>query len=151
MLPLTDLALGLTRFAVIQPDPAIRTHANQGRPVGTEPHAVDIVSMFILDAGIEFKRRPVVENEVLIIARGGGAERSLLSDGDGVDLLGMTIDFADGISTVPGNAMTITLFPVANSNDTLGIAVPGQIVNAAVDNAVFSLGDTVANTIPDPD
>lgn len=61
----------------------------------------------------------------------------------------MAGDFTDSISTVPGYAVSISLLPVSHGNDALGITIPGKIINAAIDNTVFALGDTFSDTIPD--
>ena len=151
MLPLTDLALRLTSFAIVEPDFAVCADADQCGAVRAERDAVDVVSMLVFEGRVEFERCAVVENQVLVVAGGGSAERALLPNGDGVDLLRVAVDFADSVPTVPGNAVTVALLPVANSDDALGIAVPGEVVDPAVDDAVFALGDSLADAIPDPD
>lgn len=73
-----------------------------------------------------------------------------MSDCDTVDLARVSIDFADRIPTVPADAMTKALLSTTNSNDPLGITVPGQIIDSTVDNAVFTLGDSLTDAVPNP-
>lgn len=93
----------------------------------------------------------MVENKVLVVAGSSGSERPLLPDGDGVDLLGVAIDLSNSISTVPSNAVAVALLSIADRDDALGITIPGKIIDAAVDNTVFTLGDSIADTVPNPD
>lgn len=60
----------------------------------------------------------------------------------------MAVDLSNGVSTIPGNTVSISLLAVADSNNALGVAVPGQIVDSTINNAVFTLGDSLADTIP---
>lgn len=60
----------------------------------------------------------------------------------------MAVDLSDGVSTVPGDAVSKSLLSITDGNNALRIAVPGQVVDAAIDNAVFPLGDALADTIP---
>lgn len=61
----------------------------------------------------------------------------------------VSIDLANGVPTIPCNAMSISLLSVTNSDDALRIAIPGKIVNSAIDDAVFTLGDTITDAVPD--
>jgi len=47
--------------------------------------------------------------------------------------------------------VSVALLSITNGNDTLGIAVPGQVINSTIDNAVVALCDSVTNTVPDSD
>lgn len=62
----------------------------------------------------------------------------------------MAVDLSNGVSTIPSNTVAISLLAIADGNNTLGVAVPGQIVNSTINNAVFTLGDSFADTIPYP-
>lgn len=44
--------------------------------------------------------------------------------------------------------MSKSLLTVTNGNDALRIAVPGQVIDSAADNAVVALRDSFANTVP---
>ena len=63
----------------------------------------------------------------------------------------MAINFTDSVSTVPSNTVSVSLFPITNSDNALGIAIPSKIVDSAIDNTVLALGDSFANTIPNSD
>ena len=60
----------------------------------------------------------------------------------------MAVDLSNGISTIPGNTVSISLLAIADSNNALGVAIPGQIVDSTINNAVFTLGDSFTDTIP---
>lgn len=63
----------------------------------------------------------------------------------------MSHNLTDCVSTVPSNAVSVALLSIANGNNTLRIAVPGQIIDSTIDNAVVALCDSVTNTVPDSD
>lgn len=52
------------------------------------------------------------------------------------------------IAAVGSNAMPKSLFPVSNSDNSLRVAIPGEVIDPAVDNRVFTLGYPVSDTIP---
>lgn len=62
----------------------------------------------------------------------------------------MSKDLTNGVSTVPGDAVPIALFTITHGNNALRIAVPSQVIDSAVDNAVFALGDSITDTVPNP-
>lgn len=47
--------------------------------------------------------------------------------------------------------MPKALLAIAHGNDALGVAVPGEIVDPTVHNAVLALSYALADTVPDPD
>ena len=60
----------------------------------------------------------------------------------------MAVDLSNGVSTIPGNTVSISLLAIADGNNALGVTVPSQIVDSTINNAVFTLGDSLADTIP---
>ena len=60
----------------------------------------------------------------------------------------MAVDLPNGISTIPSDTVSKSLLTIADSNNALGVTVPGQIVDTTIDNAIFTLGDSVTDTIP---
>ncbi|KAJ5355375.1 uncharacterized protein N7496_012587 [Penicillium cataractarum] len=148
VLTLANLALGLTSLTIVEPDLAVCTHTDQVRTIRAKAHAVDIVGVLVTNAGVELEGCAVVEDQLLIVTRGRSAERPLLPDRDRVDLLRVAVNFTDGVSTVPGNAVSVALLSVTDSNDALRVTVPSQVIDPAVDNAVVALGNTLSNTVP---
>lgn len=121
-------------------------------------------------AGVELERGTVVEDEARVVGSRGSAQRSLLSDGDAVDLGAVAGDFTDTVAAVGRDAMAKALFAVAHGDDPLRVSVPGNVVDAAGDDVVFAcvlsagepsrggvwahartLGCTFTNAIPHPD
>jgi hypothetical protein len=60
----------------------------------------------------------------------------------------MAVDLANGVSTIPGDTVSISLLAIADGNNALGVTVPGQIVDSTINNAVFTLGDSFTDAIP---
>lgn len=60
----------------------------------------------------------------------------------------MAVDLSNGVSTVPSNTVSISLLAIANSNNALGVSIPGQIVDSTINNAVFTFSDSLADTVP---
>ena len=150
MLSFPDLALGLSSFAIVEPDSTVSPDTNQCGPVWAEANTVDIISVLVFNSSVEFERSAVVEDKVLVVPCSRGSKRPLLPNRDGVDLLRMAINFSNGVSTVPSDAVSVSLLPITNCDYALGIAIPGKIIDSAIDNTVFALGDSFANTIPNP-
>lgn len=64
----------------------------------------------------------------------------------------MSTDFTDRRSSIECESMSITLLPFADRNDTLALAIPCQITNAACNDLDFDLEDLVsACAVPDSD
>lgn len=151
MLSLPNLALNLTSLAIIEPDPSVRADTDQSRAIRTKGISINIVGMSLADRIVELERCPVVEDNSHVVAASGCSQGSLLSNRNRVDLLRVSHNLTDGVSTVPSNAVSVALLSITNGNDTLGIAVPGQVINSTIDNAVVALCDSVTNTVPDSD
>ena len=56
----------------------------------------------------------------------------------------MPTDLADAVSRVCGNAVTISLFSVSDSDDALAVAIPCDVVYATGDDRVLSFSDAAA-------
>lgn len=63
----------------------------------------------------------------------------------------MSINLADSISAIPCDAVAKSLFSITHSDDTLGITVPGEIVDSTIDNAVVAFCNSFADTVPNLD
>lgn len=63
----------------------------------------------------------------------------------------MARDLADAVAAVSGDAVAEALAAVADSYDALGVAVPGDVVDAAGDDMVFTLGVDGFDGVPDAD
>jgi hypothetical protein len=45
----------------------------------------------------------------------------------------------------------VSLFSISNGDNALRIAVPSNVVDSAINNAVFALCESIADTVPDSD
>lgn len=63
----------------------------------------------------------------------------------------MTTDFPYSIPTIGRDAVSEFLLSVADGYDALAVSIPGQIVDAAADDWVFTLGAAFADAVPDAD
>lgn len=151
MLSLPNLALDLTSLAVVKPDPSVRADTDQSRAIRTKGISVNVVGMLLADRIVELERRSMVEDNPHVVTASGCSQGSLLSNRNGVDLLCVSHNLTNGVSAVPGNAVSVALLSIADGNNTLGIAVPGQIIDSTIDNAIVALCDSVTNTVPDSD
>ena len=151
VLALPNLPLRLSSLPVIEPDSSILAHTHEVVPIRTECGRIHEFLVLVAQASVIFEGRAVQEDEGCVVGSGGGAERALLPDGHAVDLGGMPGDLADGISAVRGDAVTETLLTVSYRNDTLRVAVPGDVVDAACNDVVFALCRAFAFTVPDSD
>jgi hypothetical protein len=143
-----NLALGLARAAVVQPDALVGADAGEDGAVGGEGGAVDEARVLAAQAGVELEGRAVVEDDTCVVGARGGAQRALLADRDGVDLRGVARDLAHAVAAVGGDAVAEALLAVADGDDALRVAVPGNVVDAAGDDVVVALGRALARAVP---
>lgn len=87
---------------------------------------------------IELVRGSVVENHVAVVANCGSAEGPLSLHGNGIDRFGVSEDLAHGVSTISRDATSKLLAAVTDGNDALGLAIPGDVIEATADDAVLS-------------
>ncbi len=66
------------------------------------------------------------------------ADRSLLANGDAIDLGGVTSNLAYGIAAIGRDAMSKALFAITDRNNALRVAVPGNVVDATGNNVIFT-------------
>lgn len=86
MLPIANLLVRLSSFAVIEPYFPVRSNTHQCIAVWTELSAVYIIVVLFLQLRVELEGRAMVEDHTRIIAASSRSKRSLLSYGDRVDL-----------------------------------------------------------------
>lgn len=89
----------------------------------------------------------MIEHQTRIVTSSCCTQRSLLTYGDTIDLRAVTRDFTNGITAVGCDAVAETLFAVANRDYTLGVAIPGYIVDTTSDDMVFSCIATLATKL----
>lgn len=91
------------------------------------------------------------EAHTAVVRDGRGAQGPLLSQADGIDDLAVSRDLADAVPTVGRNAVAEPLASVPNGDDALGVAVPGNIVDATRNDVVLALGVDGLDGVPDAD
>jgi hypothetical protein len=122
------------------------------RAVGRESYGIDEVGVGAAAGNVgKFERSTVIEDEILVVTCSGSTEGSLLADAYGIDLSRMAANLTDGIAGVGSNAVTISLFAITNSNDSLTVSVPCYVADSAWNNGIFALGGAwaIRGAIPD--
>lgn len=94
--------------------------------------------MLSSDASIELEWCTVIEDHAGIIRSGGCSKRTLLPNGHAIDLGAVTRNLSYAVATIGCDAVSEALLAITDCNDTLGVAIPCNIVNAASDDVVFS-------------
>ena len=137
VLAVPDFCLGFSGLAIVEEYLAICAHTDQRIAVRTECQAVDI-PLVPLQTRIEFERCAVVEDRTGIISCSRGPERPLLPYAHAIDLRRMPTDGAHCVPGIRGNAMSKFFFPISYCDQSLAVAVPCQIIDAARDDRVLS-------------
>lgn len=143
-----NLRLGLARLAVIQPDALVGADAREDGAVRGEGGTKDEAVVLAAQAGVELEGGAVVEDQAGVVGARGGAQRALLADGDAVDLRRVARDLSHAVAAVGGDAVAKALFAIADGDDALRVAVPGNVVDAAGDDVVLALGRALAGAVP---
>ena len=133
-----NLSLCLSCLAIVQPDTLVCAYTGKDGAVWGESSPEDEAVVLPSEARVELERGTVVEDQAGVVGTGGGTERSLLTDRDGVDLRRVSRDLSHAVATVGGDAVSKALLSIANRYDALRIAVPCQVVDAACDDVVFA-------------
>lgn len=97
----------------------------------------------------ELERGAVQEAHAPVVADGGSAQGPLLAQGNGIDDLAVARDLADAVARVGGDAGAEALTAVADGNEALRVAIPGDVVDAAADDVVLALGVDGLEGVPD--
>ena len=145
---LADVLGRLAGLAVVQLDAPVGANGNQQTPVRAEGGAHDEALVQAGGLACELEGGAVKEAHGAVIGHSGGAQGALLADGNGVDDLAVTADLADAVAAVGGEAVAEALAAVANGDDALAVAVPGEVGNAARDDGVVSLGVDGLDGVP---
>lgn len=138
---LPNLPFGLPGLPVIQPDPAIRAHAGEHGAIRAERSAEDKLVMLAPQARVELERRAVVEDQAGVVAAGDRAEGPLLPYRDAIDPRRVPGYLAHAVAAVGRDAVAEPLLPVPDGDDALGVAVPGEVVDAAGYDVVFACAE----------
>lgn len=138
MFTLSNLVLCFTRLAIIKPDTSITSNTDEGGAIGTESGAVDELFVLASQTGVEFEWGSVVEDHACVIGTSSCTQRTLLSDGDTVDLRAVAGDLTNTVAAVCSDAVSEALFAITDGNDALRVTVPGNVVDTAGDNVVFT-------------
>lgn len=72
----------------------------------------------------------------------------MLPDRNGVDALTVAGYFSHGITAVGGDTMSESLFPIPYGDNPLRVPIPGQVIDPAVDDRVFTLSYALSDTVP---
>lgn len=63
----------------------------------------------------------------------------------------MSADLADAVPTIGCETVAVSLAPVTHGDYSLGITVPGDVVDAPADDGVFAFGVNRFDSVPDSD
>jgi len=80
----------------------------------------------------------MVEGQTRVVRSSGCSERSLLPDGNTVDLRALAGDLADTVTTICSDTVAEALLAVTYSNDALTVAIPCNIVDPTSDDLIFT-------------
>lgn len=101
-------------------------------------------------AGVEFKRSPVVKHQAGIVTPRGRPKQPLLPDRHAIDQRAMAGDLAHGIARVGRDAVPELLFAFSHRDDPRRITVPCQVVDPAPDHMVFPFRRAFSHAVPYP-
>lgn len=146
---LPDVPGGLARLAIIELNSAIGTDRDQQVSIGAKGRAVDKALVQVVRLASKLERRAMQKAHAAIVADGRGAQRPLLTHAHGIDDLAVAADLADAVARVGRDAGAEALAAVADGNDALRVAVPGDVVDAAADDVVLALGVDSLEGVPD--
>ena len=144
------LRLDFPRLAVVEPYPSVCADTDQERSIRTKGQAVDRPVVLLSKARVELERGSMVEDNVAIVAPRRGPQRPLLPYRDGVDLRAVPGNLSYSVAAVGRDAVPEALLAIAHGNETLAVAVPGQVLDRPAHDGVFAFGGTFACAIPDP-
>ena len=148
VLSLSDILRRLSRLAIIQLDPPVRADGNQCVSVGTKRSAHHEPLVQPSSLAIELERRAMQETHGAIIRHGRSAQRPLLANSNRINDLAMPAHLTNTVSAVGGEAVPEPLAAVADGDDALAVAVPGDVGDAARDDGVLALGVDGLDGVP---
>jgi hypothetical protein len=134
----SNLAFCLASPPIVQPNALVSTYTGEDGTVGGKGGAIDEAVVLPSQTCVELEGGAVVENDACVVRAGSRAQRPLLADRDAVDLRGMARDLADAVAAVCGDAVAEALLAIADCDDALRVAVPGDVVDPACDDVVVT-------------
>jgi len=104
--------------------------------------------MLILQLCVELEWDTMVKHHASIVTGSGSSDRALLPDGDCIDLRAVSTDLTTAVSTVCSDTMSKSFSAIANSNDALRVSIPGDIVDSASNDGIFSFCSPFTDGVP---
>ena len=104
--------------------------------------------MLILQLCVELEWHTMIEHHTSIVTSSSSSDRPLLPNRYCIDLSAVPADLTTAVSTVCSDTMSKPFSAVSNSNYALRVSIPGDIVDSASNDGIFTFCSPFAYSVP---